>query len=122
MDVLAVLTNDGREYEIDQLIAGAVMTLSRFRVGTGGESYVPTPAQTDLNTEIAIDFVDITITKLSAKTFKVNCHLDLAAGFEDTISEVGIFTDDDRLFLYGVFDPEVKTNSKEVDMNFTVEL
>lgn len=122
MDILFVLTDAGREYEIDQLIAGSPMVLSRFRVGTGGDGYVPTETQTDLNTEIAIDFTDIILTKISATVYSITCHLPLGAGFEDTISEVGVFADSGALFGYGVFDPTPKNNSNEFDMIATLEL
>lgn len=122
MEILAVLTNDGREYEIDQIIAGNPISLPNFKVGKGGEDYVPTPGQTALNDEIAIEFTDIIITKTSQTIIQISCHLPLVAGFEETISEVGVFTDTGKLFAYGVFNPEPKLNSNQADFIFPIQL
>lgn len=122
MDVFAVLVNDGREYEIDQLIAGSAVDLPRFRVGTGWNGVtMPDETKSSLDTEIAIDFTDITITKLSSTTFKVVCALPFVAGFEDTINEIGVFGGGSNLYLYGVFPDDVKSNSKEITFSLSVQ-
>ena len=121
MDVLAVLTADGKEYLVDKSVAQGTLTFPKFRVGTGGYNYVPPESQSDLNTPIEIDFTDIVFTKISQKVYTIKCTLPQVAGFQDTISEVGVFTDTGKLFCYGVFDPVAKTNNNSGYMLLTVQ-
>ena len=123
MDVYAVLVNKGLEYEIDQLIAGSPEDWPKFRMGKGWDGITPpTKTITALVTEIAVDQTDIVFTKLSQTSYKVVCSLPLAAGFEDTVNEIGIFNDAGDLQIYGVFTDQSKTNSNEMTFSFTIEL
>jgi len=115
MDVLAVWTNDGREYLVDKAIAGSAWDFPKFLVGTGGFNYVPDETQSALNTPIAVDQTDLTLTKPAFNVLRFYCHLPQISGLPDpsTISEIGVFTDTEILFCYGVFDPIAKTDSNE---------
>lgn len=120
--VLAVLTDNGREYLIDAMVNGTAPVLSYFKVGTGGVGHTPTEAQSALETEISIEFTNVVLSKISQKVMQVVCSLPQVAGFEDTISEIGLFTDSDALFAYGVFSPRTKDNSNEFVGTFTVQI
>jgi hypothetical protein len=122
MPVTAVLTDDGREYLNDCIVNGTAPSFPKFMMGSGGVGHTPVESDTDLQTPIVLNFTDLVITKVSARVFQFVAHLPLLAGFTGHVSEIGVFTDTGKLFVYGVFDDHIKNDTDEAYLTWQTEL